>query len=486
MGLSGVLLLSFLETYFLQATEDSLVAQARITAQALIPEALIAGPIVEQQAPLTNAIQQQQVSNLSLQTENLTVPPADDAAERLDLNYLADASLQLGAQLETRIRLLDAHGTVLVDSSADDAGRDLSSDRLVVQALEHGYATRSDQAGDEPAMHVILPAVVDDRLVGMIYLSQPLRDVILVLRDVRTRLFISTAVALSLSAVAGLILSGAITRPLQRLTKAAGSVAQGDFDQQVEITSRDEVGRLGKAFNEMTARLRAARQMQIDFVANVSHELRTPLTSIKGMAETLRDGAVDDIEVRDHFLETIETETDRLTRLVNDLLLLSQADSDALNLRRSQVDIVALVRAVIDRLAPQAQSQGLTLRLTLNGAIPTVWIDPDRVEQILVNLLDNAFKYSRSGGEVAIKVAAQDEHFVQIQVCDEGVGIPPEDLSRIGERFYRVDASRSRAEGGSGLGLAIVRTLVQAHGGALQLESEQGVGTTVSFTLPVS
>ena len=166
------------------------------------------------------------------------------------------------------------------------------------------------------------------------------------------------AVALVLSGAAGLAFSGAIARPVRRLTAAAGAVAQGQLDQQVPVRSRDELGQLSKAFNDMTARLKAAQQVQTDFVANVSHELRTPLTAVKGLVETLSDGAVDDFKVRDRFLGTVERETDRLIRLVNDLLLLSRADSEALNLRREPLDLAELARATVERLAPQAEAQG--------------------------------------------------------------------------------------------------------------------------------
>jgi signal transduction histidine kinase len=195
-------------------------------------------------------------------------------------------------------------------------------------------------------MYVALPVLVEGRLAGVVYLSQPLRDLTAVLHDLRTRWLISTAIALLLSGIVGLLLSGAIVRPLRRLTAAAGAVAHGQLDQQVPVRSRDELGRLSQAFNDMTARLQAARQMQTDFVANVSHELRTPLTAIKGLVETLRQGAVDDPQVRDRFLETMESETDRLIRLVRDLLLLSHADSAALNLECEQLDLAQLAPTV--------------------------------------------------------------------------------------------------------------------------------------------
>ncbi len=491
MVLSGFLLLSSLERYFLEATEQSLAAQARITAQALIPGVMTEGPPVETPlegsdlAPAFNAVQQQQLSNLSLQAQNLSVPVDSFSLDSADLAYLTDASLQLSAQLETRIRILDANGVVLVDSRQADQGIDLRTDSLVARALQGQYASRTAQDNGRDAMHLALPARVENQLVGVVYLSQPLRDVTAVLHDLRTRWLLSTAVALLLSGLGGLLLSRAIASPLRRLTAAAGAVAQGQFDQQVPVASRDELGRLSRAFNDMTARLRAARQAQVDFVADVSHELRTPLTAVKGTVETLRDGAVDDPEVRDRFLATVETETDRLIRLVNDLLLLSRADSEALNLQRQPLDLARLAEATVDRLAASAEAQGVTLHVEVSPGAPLAWADPDRIEQVLVNLLDNAIKYSRPGGTVNIRVGAGEDGSALVQVCDHGIGISAQDLPRVGRRFYRADKARSRAEGGSGLGLAIAQALVEAHGGRLWVESPESVGTTASFTLPV-
>jgi signal transduction histidine kinase len=491
MGLSGFLLLSFLERYFLQATEDSLVAQARITAQALIPGAVAEGPpgqapsgANERLAPIYNTAQQQQLGNLALQTENLALPPENLSPNDIDLSYLADVSLQFSTQLETRVRILDPQGAILVDSHQEGNAADLQSDPLVAQALTGQYASRIDEAGRERTMYVALPILVDNQPVGVVYLSQPLSDVTAVLSDLRTRWLLATAIALALSGVVGLLLSGAITRPLRRLTVAAGAVAQGQFDQQVPVRSQDEIGRLSQAFNDMTARLRAARQMQTDFVANVSHELRTPLTSIKGMVETLRGGAIDDPEVRDRFLETAESETDRLIRLVNDLLLLSRADSEALNLHRGSTDLADLVRATTDRLRPQAETRDLALEVEAGPDPLVVWIDADRIEQVLVNLLDNAIKYSQAGGVVTVTATVEPDGAALVQVRDQGIGIPAQDLPRVSQRFYRADKARSRADGGSGLGLAIAQALVEAHGGRLWLKSQEGQGTLVTFTLP--
>ena len=499
MGLSGLLLLSLLEDYFLEAMEDSLAAQARITAQALVPGAVAGEPADEVPASAFNTVQQRLESNLALEAQNVAPVPAEAPQGTFDLVYLADASLQLSSQLDTRIRVLDNQGAVLVDSAGGEQGADLAADPLVAEALQGRAASRAEQGGPEAAMYVALPVLVDGRLVGAVYLSQPLRDAVAVVRDLRQLWLASTAVALALSAAVGLLLSGAIAGPLRRLTAAAGAVARGDLEQQVPAGSRDELGSLSRAFNDMTARLRAARQMQTDFVANVSHELRTPLTAVKGTVETLRDGAVDDPAVRDRFLETVENETDRLIRLVNDLLILSRADSEALDLRLQRVDLARLVRTVLDRLSARAAARDLSLEIEVDPGLPAALADPDRVEQVLVNLLDNACKYAPPGSAVTVRVGAgeavpvvptvpspSNAGQVHVRVRDRGPGIPAAELPRIGERFYRADRARSRGEGGSGLGLAIARALVEAHGGRLWLESQEGRGTTATFTLPAA
>ncbi len=485
MGLSGILLFSLLEGYFLSAMEDSLVAQAGLITQALIPGARVDAPPADASEAAYNTLQQQLLSNLSLDAQNVAGPAGEVPVKELDLSSLADTTFQLSSQLDTRIRIVDTQGIVMVDSMEGGQGKDLSGEPLVAQALKGESASPSVQSGAAREMRFAVPVLVEGKLVGVVFLSQSLRDVTAVMHDLRLRWLVATAIALALSGVVGLLLSGAISRPLRRLTKAAGAVADGELDLRVPVRTDDELGRLSQAFNKMVSRLRAARQTQVDFVANVSHELRTPLTAIKGLVETLRDGAVDDTGVRDRFLETVEGETDRLIRLVNDLLILSRADSEALNLQREPVDLAALAAATVDRLAPWASEQDITLCVDAGDGIPFALVDPDRMEQVLVNLLDNAIKFSRPGDSVTIVVTKALGAAVRVQVRDEGIGISPEALPHVGERFYRTDRARSRAEGGSGLGLAIGRALVEAHGGSLSVESEEGQGTVVSVTVPV-
>jgi signal transduction histidine kinase len=486
MGLSGFLLLSFLERYFLQAMEDSLMAQARVTTQALIPGATVAGPSIDTQSSAYNTIQQQRIGKLNLLTQNVTPPTGDLALDFSNLAGASDVSLELSTMLDTHIRILDAQGEVVLDSLATGQGDNMLANPLVAQALTGEYASQTDSGPlrQNAAMHLALPIIVEGKLVGVVYLSQSLSDVTAVLSDLRQLWIIATLIALLLSGMVGLLLSRAIANPVRRLTEAAGAVAQGQLDQQVPVKSRDELGRLSQAFNEMTTRLRAARKMQIDMVANVSHELRTPLTSIKGLLETLRGGAINDPDVRDSFLEMAEEQTNRLIRLVKDLLLLSRVDSETLNLHKRPIDLGQLVQDTADYFSFQAETTDLTITVEVEPRCPPVNVDPDRIEQVMFNLLDNAIKYSKPGGRVGVRVTAPTELALLVAIRDEGIGISAVDLPRIGERFYRADKARSRAEGGSGLGLVIARALVEAHGGELQIESEENKGTAVSFTLP--
>jgi two-component system phosphate regulon sensor histidine kinase PhoR len=236
--------------------------------------------------------------------------------------------------------------------------------------------------------------------------------------------------------------------------------------------------------NDVTE-LRRLERVRSEFVANVSHELRTPLTCIKGYLETLLDGALDDRAHARRFLEVAGTHAERLDRLIDDLLELSNIESGRVTLvpmRLDLGDVVAGVEAMFERQTAQS-------RLTLERAVTpglVVRADRDRLVQILVNLVDNAVKFTPEGGQVRIEAAPVAAGRVEVRVRDTGIGIPSTDLPRITERFYRVDKTRSREIGGTGLGLAIVKHLVQAHGGELRIESALGHGTTVSFTLPAA
>lgn len=230
--------------------------------------------------------------------------------------------------------------------------------------------------------------------------------------------------------------------------------------------------------------LRRLEQVRAEFVANVSHELRTPLTAIKGYLETLLDEAPDEPVTHRRFLEVAHTHADRLSRLINDLLILSNIETGKVVLHTRLVGLREFVNDVSAIFEKEAVKKGVILKNDVPGDT-TVWADRDRLSQIFVNLVDNAMKYTPEGGAVIFRALERDHGMIGFQVIDTGQGIPPADLPRITERFYRVDKARSRDMGGTGLGLAIVKHLVQLHGGTIHISSEVGKGTTIEIGLPV-
>ncbi|HUS35936.1 MAG TPA: ATP-binding protein [Verrucomicrobiae bacterium] len=237
-------------------------------------------------------------------------------------------------------------------------------------------------------------------------------------------------------------------------------------------------------FHDMT-RIKQLENTRREFVANVSHELRTPLTLIKGFVETLLDGAKDDPELSERFLQTIDKHTDRLTFLIEDLLTISQLESGQIVLNQQPVRL----REVVERVFEDLQSRAAERKITLNNEAPETieaLADADRLQQVLFNLADNAIKYGRAEGGVWVTAEAREDGMIEMCVRDNGPGIPQESVERVFERFYRVDKARSREQGGTGLGLAIVKHIIQSHRGEVWLKSEVGVGSAFYFTLPAA
>jgi two-component system sensor histidine kinase VicK len=223
--------------------------------------------------------------------------------------------------------------------------------------------------------------------------------------------------------------------------------------------------------------------MRREFVANVSHELRTPLTSIKSYSETLLDGALEDPELSQRFLGVINSETDRMTRIVKDLLQLSKLDNQQMQWKMESVGFVNLIRGIVERMQIDAQNKKQKLECFVLGDIPEVKADRDRLEQVVVNILSNSIKYTPDEGKIIVYIG-KTYNEVYVKIADSGIGIPEKDLPRIFERFYRVDKARSRDMGGTGLGLAIAKEIVEAHSGTISIASEPGKGTEVVVRLP--
>ena len=301
-------------------------------------------------------------------------------------------------------------------------------------------------------------------------------------------LWLAALLATGVGVVLSLFLARQLVAPLQRLTKAAQVVAQGDLSHRVEVHSRDEIGELAAAFNAMAQQLQRNEQARRHMVADVAHELNTPLSVIRGNLEAMLDGVV---PLEPEQIASLYEESLLLSRLISDLRDLSLAEAGHLKLQLAAADVNCLLRRAVDRLQPQAQAKGIVIRLECEPALPAVLADADRIVQVVGNLLSNALRHTPRGGVISIGartlVNGKGRSLpatVEVVVSDTGAGIPRESLPYVFDRFYRADPSRSRATGGSGLGLAIVQQIVQAHGGRVWAESREGQGASFHFTLP--
>jgi heavy metal sensor kinase len=316
-----------------------------------------------------------------------------------------------------------------------------------------------------------------------VLLMTSLADVDHELTHVLTALLMAVPVALLVAGGMGYLLARKALAPVEQLRRQTVSVTAEHLERRLPVFNpTDELGGLAVAINEMIGRLERSFTEVRRFTADASHELRTPLTALRTEAEVaLRRSSLGPEER--HLLGSILEECQRLTRLTDQLLILSREDAGVAPRVSETVELAELVRGVVETMRPLAEEQGVSLDGEAEAPV-TVNGDPGRLRQVFYNLIENSIKYTPAGGEVEVRVAGRNNHAV-VTVRDTGIGIPAEDLSRVFDRFYRVDKARSREQGGTGLGLSIARSIVIAHGGTLELASSAGKGTTCTVLLPV-
>lgn len=295
------------------------------------------------------------------------------------------------------------------------------------------------------------------------------------------------ALALGISLLLSYLLARRFTRPLLAMHAAAEGIARGDFSRRVPVAGEDELADLGHALNRLARSLEEADRLRRHMVADLAHELRSPITAVRSYAEALKDGV---LQADADTLGALLAETVRLERLVEDLRELSLLDANALPIAPRPMDLREVINRVVALRQPEAGAKGIRLLAEVPPDLPQVRADPDRVAQVLQNLLANALIHTPPGGVVTVAAAAGGTETamsqVRVTVTDTGPGIPPADLPYIFERFYRADPSRSRETGGTGLGLTIARKLVEAHGGTIRAENRPEGGAAFAFTLPVA
>ncbi len=507
--------------------------------------------------------------------------------------------------VDNTLSIIAADNTAVVDKSAIG----ILDDTVVVSALEGSTAeSRETLSNDIPVMNTAESIKgADGTVSGVIYIRADLSSVYSTMQEARMIFIQAMAIAVLISVLISFFITNSITDPINDLTEKAERMASGDFSQQIDVRSNDEIGRLAEMFNMLRQELdnkitetinekskletilrymvdglialdldgdivhinpaakalldisddeinegldftgilqrfgkkditdgikkvisrdviseiavyrgkiisvRYARfmdddendigvimllqditeqqrldQMQKDFVANVSHELRTPITTIKSYTETLLDGAVEDPEMRKNFLNVIDEEAERMTHLVKDLLQLSRLDNDREKLNRQETDMNKLLAKCAQKVMLTAQAKQQTVECNINEDEPlNVFVDIDRIQQVILNILTNSIKYTPEGGRITI-TSGLEGSAARIVISDTGIGISQAEIGRIFERFYRVDKARSRAMGGTGLGLSIAKNIVEAHHGTISAESVEGKGTSVTVLLPIT
>ncbi|MBI3974967.1 MAG: HAMP domain-containing protein [Armatimonadetes bacterium] len=301
------------------------------------------------------------------------------------------------------------------------------------------------------------------------------------LRAMNTALAVAAAAAFLAAVAISIFVTRRIVAPIQAMTRASARIAGGGYGERVPVSSEDELGQLATQFNRMAGALAQTEQIRRDLIADVAHELRTPLASLAGYMEGLLDGV---IPAEAETFYRLHREAARLQRLVDDLQELSRTEAGQVPLQAVPLQVRDLVETTAVRFRPQFADKDVALVVDVAPYIPEIMADADRLGQVLTNLIGNALQYTPPGGHVDVRVRLRDGA-VKISVSDTGVGIAPEHLARIFERFYRVDRSRARASGGSGIGLTIARHLIEAHGGSIRAESAgPGKGSTFTITLP--
>jgi signal transduction histidine kinase len=325
---------------------------------------------------------------------------------------------------------------------------------------------------------------------GAVLLNAPVQGMDHFLMRIYGAIALTGLLALALTLFIVRRLSLGIVRPLRSMEETAASMAQGRYDRRVEVTTQDEVGQLGDSFNTLAqelanfvARTEQMEKLRRDFVANVSHELRTPLTIIRGYTEALRDGTVTDPEKTARFHQLIVSETERLERLIADLLDLSRLQAQQNEMELEPIPLPEVVDSVVAMLRGKAEAAGVQLSWQAEISAAMIRGNGDRLVQLLLILLDNALKYTPTGGKITVSLTQAAQQVI-LTVVDTGAGIPAEDLPLIWERFYKVDKAHTRENHGTGLGLSIAREIIDRHHAQVDVASSPGAGTTFTIRFP--
>ena len=417
-----------------------------------------------------------------------------------DVDTLSVSLSTAGNEMSGRVLLLDSDGKVQLDSFREAHGQRLPYPE-VVSILLYGqmadYGVHSLKTGktieinnrlgynsrDEWVSYSTASVIYASKVIGVLLLVSSVGEVMSSLYILQDNLVLIFVIVAMVALLAGMVFSGIITKPIINLTGVIGKMSKGDFAARVPETGSGELKHLSTAFNSMSERLQVLDQSRNEFVSNASHELKTPLATMKILIESLIYQPEMETELRTEFLSDINSEINRLSAIVSDLLTLVQADAHNTRLEREKLSLASLVKETSHHLKPLALQRRQNLNLTLDDS-GDMYADKSKLLQVIYNLTDNAMKYTQDGGQINLSVIREGRDII-FTVADNGPGIKSENLPHVFERFYRIDKARSRDSGGTGLGLSIVRQIVSLHGGSIRAVSEEGKGSSFIVSLPI-
>lgn len=392
----------------------------------------------------------------------------------------------LAQYTNTHILIVNKEGKVVANSGIQEFPKETyinNSDWLTFKTTGIVSAEYMDP---ETKIHYLLEGRAirssDDEVIGGILILSSVSGVHESINQIRMWLVLIIIISIILSLGFTYVLSNKLSLPLLQMVDATRKIAKGHLETRVLIHSKDEIGSLASAINDLAVELKEYRSNRREFFANVSHELRTPITYLEGYAHLLKNKKFKNAEEEQHCIEIIEQEAKRMSALINDLFELSKMEEGKILLQFEWIDVQEVLESAIAKTKLKAKEKLLNLELKIEEVIPLIKADGVRLEQIFINLIENAIRYTEKGS-VNVQLKFKNSQVI-IMIQDTGPGIPKEDIPYIFERFYRVEKSRSRNLGGTGLGLAIVKNLVELHKGTIEVRSSLGQGTTFGIKLP--
>ncbi len=404
-------------------------------------------------------------------------------------SYLSSSNLKKNIQDNTdifwkntsaEVQIIDTSGEMLMDSIGNFIpGKVPGNDIEDALRGEMGTYTGKDVNTKEKIMCVSYPLKSSDKIEGVLRFVTSLSEVDKVITKITLILILIGITVIIISSVVGIFLSNTIVKPLDGLTDMARKIASGRFNERIVNKRNDEIGQLSDTLNFMADEIVKNDKLKNEFVASISHELRTPLTSIKGWASTIRTGSLEDKQEIIDGLEIIEKESDRLSKLVEELLDFSKFVSGKIVMQKDFVDMKNTISHIQKQMMPRAQRQKITFDVHLEE-LPLMLIDENRIKQVLINILDNAFNFTPEGGCISLNLR-KSNYALFITVKDSGVGISQEDLPKVTEKFFKGKNSKA----GNGIGLSICSEIVSMHNGQIAINSEEGKGTIVQIILPI-